>query len=144
MRRKSQIVSFIIAITWLLVGVGFCFPQNISVDSLNKALIADAGLSSVDLESIRKGKVVTRLLPSTDKREVAVLGITRIDLPVGVVRESFRTAIRKQEKKTTLQSGSFGDPVDFEDIANLKMEEKDLRDLKDCRIKNVTSGYRHQ
>lgn len=125
----------IITITWFVTGAGFCLAQEVSVKAINLVLAEDARFSQGDFQDLRQGKVVTKLLPKDDKREVAVFGITQFDAPVEIVEKSFRDVISRQAKTTSIQSGKFREPPVFGDIGKLQLEQKDLRALKNCRLR---------
>lgn len=91
------------------------------------------GLSAGEIDDARLGKVVTKVLNTPDRDEVALFGIVAVDAPRDeVVR-------RVQDLSTFLRgpgrtaSGLFGTPATANDTRGFTVESSDLDAIKDCR-----------
>ena len=87
-----------------------------------------------DLARIAAGRVYSGTLPVQHPREVATLGIVRIQTtPQRYIDGLADIAAFKRDDKI-LQIGTFGTPPQPGDIANLTIEEEDVDSLRECRV----------
>lgn len=97
-------------------------------------LVAAFHVAKDDLARIAAGHVYSRTLPVQHPREVATLGIVRIQTTpqryVDAVADI--TAFKRDDK--ILQIGTFSTPPQPADVADLTLDEEDVRSLRECRI----------
>ena len=99
--------------------------------------LADAfGITAADLTRINSGRVVTRTLESTNKREVATLGVTRIKVTPAYYIEQMLDIARFKKSDAVLQIGTFSTPPVLADVAAMTLEDFDIRQLRTCRVGN--------
>ena len=96
-------------------------------------------LDALELAAIERGAVALRILPTTDQRDVAVLGIVRISSPRDLYLrrvQDFRVWLRSP---TRVQLGIFGEPAALATVAELRVSRDDASDLRRCRAGNCST-----
>lgn len=89
--------------------------------------------SSQDIDTVRKGRAVARILPS-EKQEVAVFGIVLVHTPADFFVDRFRD-IESYKKGTSVpQVKKFSNPPKMEDLLQLTIDEDDLHSLRNCKV----------
>jgi len=122
-----------------------CFVPNAalgqnSVSEFHKILVANATFNETDFAALRQGQTVVRLLPATDKREVAVCGLVSLGVTADMFLQSFRESMTKKSDPAILEIGRFSETPTLADLQTLSFEERDIEDLKlcvvgDCKLK---------
>jgi hypothetical protein len=128
----SSSVAIALGVVALAVG-----PPRASGQSMPAPLVQflqhAAALTSDEIGSATNGNTVVKLLPS-DQREVALIGVVRIDVPRSfyVSRAiDFPTSLREL---STVSFGIFSDPTAASDVAAFKLKHDEARDLAKCRL----------
>ena len=90
-------------------------------------------LDDAQLAAVEKGEVVTKLLPTTDKPEIAAFGVVKTggtpDQLVALARD-----VRKFKKVPQIpEIGHFSTPAKIEDLAGLTHPPDDIAALKRCK-----------
>ena len=90
-------------------------------------------LDDAQLAAIEKGEVITKLLPTTDKPEIAAFGVVKTggtpDQLVALARD-----VRKFKKVPQIpEMGLFSKPAKIEDLAGLTHPPDDITALKRCK-----------
>jgi hypothetical protein len=99
-------------------------------------LVAAFNVANDDLARIAAGRVYSRSLPVRHSREVATLGIVRIQTtPQRYIEGLGDIAAFKRDDKI-LQIGTFSTPPQPADLANLTLDEDDVRSLRSCRVED--------
>jgi hypothetical protein len=95
------------------------------------------GLSDAQIQQIRQGQVVTKVLPSGDtKLGVLVIGAVHVNAPAAKFAAVYRDVSKLRQLKVylDLQVFSVGDaPVKLSDFARVTFNRKDIDELKDCK-----------
>jgi hypothetical protein len=107
-----------------------------SVSEFQKVLLEKATFDETDFAALRQGQTVVRLLPATDKREVAVCGLVSLGVTADMFLESFRESMTKKSDPAILETGRFSDTPTLADLQTLTFEERDIEDLKQCVVGN--------
>jgi hypothetical protein len=91
------------------------------------------GLDDAQLAAIDKGEVVTKVLPTTDKPEIAVFGVVRTSgTPDALIR--LARDVQKFRKVPQIpEMGVFSKPPRLADLGGLHHPPADLAALKDCK-----------
>ena len=91
-------------------------------------------LSAVEIGHLDRGEVISRTLDVNNRREIATLGIVRIDtLPSKYVeRLTDITAFKRTEG--IIQIGLFSSVPQLSDVASLTVDDAELKRLRDCRV----------
>ena len=96
-------------------------------------------IDAAESELVDRGEVMVRLLPASDHRDVAVLGVVRINVSRDVYLRgvlNFRTWLRTP---TRTRLGIFSDPTVPSDVSDLIVTSEDASDLRKCRPGSCTT-----
>ena len=124
---------WVVALFVLGLGVahiGAARPAN------HDLLRACGGFSDDDLAALRGGDPLSKTLSSQDRREIAIAGAIRIEVPARFFVDRLRDIETFKRSDMVLQIGRFGDPPKLEDLAPLQIEPSELRELRRCRVGN--------
>ena len=105
-----------------------------SISEFHDVLRAKLAFNEGDFATLSQGRTVVRLLPVTDKREVAVFGLVGLQVPAQVFLQSFRDSIIQKSNPAILEIGKFGATPTASDLETLTFDDRDLDDLKDCVV----------
>lgn len=109
-------------------------PGSAPRDRTRHFLATTFHLAQDDLGRIAAGRVYSRTLPVRHAREVATLGIVRIETtPQRYVDALGDIAAFKRDDKI-LQIGTFSTPPQPDDVADLTLDEAAIRGLRECRV----------
>jgi hypothetical protein len=135
MVNNGNIVTRVITFVALLsVGPGICLSQN---PLTFKTVLRDNRVfSETHLTGIDRGDPLVKLLPSEEKREVAVGGLVRIETTAEELLKSFQENMARKNDPAILEIGKFGNPPAVGDLQMLTFEDRDLEDLKTCVVGN--------
>lgn len=109
------------------------FAQT-SLDAFRKALHEQAAFTDSDLAALEKGQMAAKLLPAKDKREVAVVGLVKLQVPQEAFVQFTRDNIARVNNQRILQIGRFSNPPTIEDLQTLTLENRDIEDMKSCTV----------
>lgn len=126
-------VTFILVLTLAAVGAA---AAQVSQDEFRQLLRERAGFQDADLSMLDSGQTVIKVLPANDKREVALCGVIRLGKVSELTLAAFREAITTRNNKAVLAEGKFGSPPVIEDLLSLKLEDRDIEELKQCEAGN--------
>jgi hypothetical protein len=100
---------------------------------LTQFLQQHIGFDAQQLAAVERGEPVVKVLEAHDRRDVVVFGI--ITLPVA--REQYVRALRDfpTSLRTTnrTQLGIFSDPATEADVAAVTIDNRDVREMKNCK-----------
>ena len=99
-------------------------------------LMTAFGVSAADIGRLDRGEVVSRTLDVSHHREVATLGIVRIQTSPSRYVERLADIATFKRTDDVLQIGTFGSRPRPEDVASLIIDEPDLKRLRECRVEN--------
>jgi hypothetical protein len=134
--RLPEFIAFC-AIVWL--GTNPALAQK-SVSEFHQVLREKSAFDQTDFAALDQGQTVVRLLPTRDKREVAVGGFIGLKVAADVFLKSFRESMTQKSNPAILEIGRFSDSPTLTDLQTLTIEDRDIEDLKacvvgDCKIK---------
>ncbi len=92
------------------------------------------GFSMADLAAVDRGQAVARLLKFSSKTELAAAGVVRVRIPLEDVVDRFRKIEEFKRGKEVLSIGRFGSMPTTADLSGLRLDRRDLEDLKKCKI----------
>jgi hypothetical protein len=119
------------AIVWL--GSIIALAQK-SVPEFHQILRETAAFDETDFVALEQGQTVVHLLPTLDKREVAVGGFLGLRVAADVFLKSFRESMTQKSNPAILEIGRFSDLPILADLQTLTFEDRDLEDLKECVV----------
>jgi hypothetical protein len=133
--RIHRLAEFmaIFVVTWF---GAITSPGQTSIQEFRNVLRDKAAFTADDFSAIDRGEIVVKVLPVTDKREVAVCGLVRTKAPLVESLRAFHTSMTQQNQKSILEIGKFTNPPALEDLQALTLEDRDVEDLKRCVVGN--------
>jgi hypothetical protein len=139
MLRRRSLFFLITAFGMLLLGANYCLAQG-TIAEYQRVGYYKAVFSESDFAALDQGETVTRVLPTRDKREIAVYGMVRTQAPAEVFLQSFRENMTRKNNQAILEIGSFRNSPTLDDLNALTIEDRDIEDLRqcvvgDCRVK---------
>jgi hypothetical protein len=135
---KYLVVALALAVTTPLVStmmiVGLLVQPSARKESAATFLKTAFDLSAVEVAGLNAGEVIARTLTVENNREVATLGIVRIN--TSPLRYVERLADITTFKRTegVLQIGRFSSQAQLDDVASLSIDDADLKRLRECRV----------
>ena len=96
-------------------------------------------VDSAELAAIARGDVVVRVLPAQETRDVALLGIVRVNIGRDAYLrrvQDFRTWLRAPSRT---RLGVFSDPAVAADVEQIVITKQDANDLKKCKPGDCTT-----
>jgi hypothetical protein len=127
-------VAFIGALTVAMAGLRIGAQDRWR--SLDDFLVRAVGLAAPQLATLARGEAVSKILPTSDTRDVAVFGAVQVDVPraLFIARQaSFPAALQAPGRRAV---GLFGAPATVENLRALEIGAEDLRRLRACRVES--------
>jgi len=93
------------------------------------------GVTTDELADVRRGKVVTKLLPTLNPRDVTVFGMVQI----ATTRDAFAPRLADARRIVSLRSPTFeifDDPASPANVARVSVDLSEYRGLKGCRVEH--------
>jgi hypothetical protein len=124
---------------YLLCAVLVCLGASsalaqASLAEFQQALREKAAFDERDLAALQLNQPVVRLVPATDKREVAVTGLVNTNASAEEFLRSYRDSMMRKNNNAILEIGSFGHVPAVADLDGLTLEPGDIDDLKECVV----------
>ena len=117
----------------LLISFGVTTAQaQHSIAEFQKLLRQKAAFEESDFAAGQLEQPVVRLVPVSDKREVAVSGLVNIRAGAEEFLRSYRESMTRKNNSAILEIGSFATDPALADLRNLTIEPQDIEDLKEC------------
>lgn len=91
-------------------------------------------LSPAEIGRLDRGEVIARTLDVQNHREIATLGIVRIDTSPSRYVERLADITTFKRTDGVLQIGTFSSSPQPGDVASLSIDEPDLKRLRECRV----------
>ena len=90
-------------------------------------------LDGEKLAAMERGEVVTKLLPSPEKPEIAAFGAVRVKATLDRLRDEVRAFQEFRKVPQIVEIGRFSSPPRIEDVQGLTIDDNDLEALEECR-----------
>lgn len=103
---------------------------------LYRFLQNEMGFSDEEVEEVRKGSVVTKLLETNVKHEVAIFTISRINVPKEFYLKHFEEDGMSLETAKAYKMGKFSNPPKLDDVRDFTLPREDIEELTKCEIGN--------
>ena len=107
-----------------------------TLDPARSLLINAFGLSAGEITRLDRGDVISRTLDVSNRREVATLGLVRITTSPEAYVAQLSDIAKFKRTPDVLQIGTFGNVPQAADLAALAIDERDLKQLRVCRVGN--------
>ncbi len=92
--------------------------------------------STFDLNNLQSGHTVVKMPKTAEVREVAVIAVTQVDVPLPFFEASVRDIVNFKKSESVVQIGRFSDPPKLEDLAGLVIDAVDIEGIRHCRVNN--------
>jgi len=109
-------------------------PGASPADAAREFLTSAFKLSAAEISRIDDGEVVSRTLDVNNRREVATLGIIRIETTPATYVERLADIATFKRTESVLQIGRFSSPPQLGDVRSMTVEDADLKRLRECRV----------
>jgi hypothetical protein len=119
----------------LSLGILPAKAQNLP-DRFQNLLQKQLNVSEANLLSLERGEPLTKLLPTKVKKEVAAIGIVRVNAPSELFLNKFRNIAEFKKSAAVLQIGKFSNPPRLADLKELTLDACCLEAIKNCTIGN--------
>src|SRR4029077_13778777 len=132
----THIGSFLVFIAFFSIfwPAGITASAQTLVDEFHKNLRDKAAFAEADFNALEQGHSVVKLLPVLDKREVAVCGLVNMQTEPEDFLKSFRETLSSKNNAAVIDTGTFSAVPTLDDLQNLNFENRDIEDLKDCKV----------
>lgn len=124
------------ALAAVLCLVSAAVSSSQGADRARAFLTDHLHISDSDLRRIARGEAVAHSLDTSDKREVASMGVVRIAVPAGEYARRLADIVNFKKHEAVLQIGTFDTPAVPADVAGLTIDESEARELRDCRLRD--------
>ena len=111
-------------------------PSGATSDPARTFLMTGFNLSAAEIGRLDGGGVVSRTLEVKNRREIATLGIVRINTSPSSYVERLTDITTFKRTNDVLQVGTFSSPPQREDVASLIVDEAELKRLRECRVED--------
>ena len=91
-------------------------------------------LTAADWTRLHGGRVVARTLEASHKREVATLGVVRVNITPDYYISQLEDIATFKKSDQVLQVGRFSTPPSLSDVAAMTLDDADIRLLRSCRL----------
>lgn len=126
-------ISCLVCVLLICMGASDA-PAQTSLTELQRFLNEKNAFEATDFAALENQQPVVKLGPTSDKREVAVLGIVNIRAGAEEFLRSYREGLTRRNNAAVLEIGSFAKEPALTDLQNLTIETKDIEDLKECVV----------
>ncbi|HEY5907173.1 MAG TPA: hypothetical protein VIZ31_03970, partial [Vicinamibacteria bacterium] len=127
MKQVSRIATSVLLAA--LVPAAAPAQEHPPLPFLRKVIQLDAG----QLAAVEKGEVVTKLLPTTEKAEVAAFGIVKAAGTPELLLSLARDPQKFRKVPQIPEMGRFSTPATLEDLKGLNHPPDDIAALKKCK-----------
>jgi hypothetical protein len=132
--RSTSATCLLILACWAAgVATTFRAAHGSEPDPLYPFLQHDIKLSAAEIAVIEAGGVVSKVLDTVDKEEIAVFAAVWIEAPIALFLERYRDIETFERSPAVHAIGEISVPPSLEDFAALQIPEKDIKDIRKCR-----------
>lgn len=101
---------------------------------LETFLRSQIGFSQEDLHKLEQGKILTKLIDTDKKPEVAVFGIMHLDVPVDFFLDQYRDIDAFMSSSGVKEIGVFGNSAQLQDLKGFALEPSDALAIRECEV----------
>jgi hypothetical protein len=130
-RNKSLLCTLLLCTSLVCLATSSTLAQT-SLTEFQKALVQKAAFEATDFATLSHEQPVVRLVPVSDKREVAVSGLVNVHASADDFLRGYRESMTRKSNAAILEIGSFGNEPSLADLQNLTVDVQDIEDLKEC------------
>ncbi len=130
----ASVPGLLVSCSLLLLASAHPARAQATPDQLRTLLVDYAGFSDADLVAMNNGKIVVKLVKTTNKHDVAVFGIVRNPTLPQFTMQAFRESLSQKGNKEIEAKGRFSRSPVITDFTNVVLEDRDLEELQKCRV----------
>src|SRR5215213_7610071 len=123
--------QYLLCALLVCLGTSTVLPQT-SFTEFQKVLTQKSAFEETDFATLSREQPVVRLVPVSDKREVAVSGLVNIRASAEDFVRVYREGMTRKNNAAILEIGSFANEPALTDLQNLTIDVQDIEDLKGC------------
>lgn len=105
-------------------------------EEFRNVLLTQAAFTADEFSALERGRVVVKLLPATDKREVAFCGVLRMRGTPATLLTAFKESLTQKNKLAVLGGGAISSLPALEDLQALTLEKLDVEEMRRCAVGN--------
>jgi hypothetical protein len=121
------------AIAAFLITAGSPASQAAEQRTDLKTLITFLEFTEDESKKAARGEVVAKILGTREKREVAIVGISRVEANTECFLARFQDIETFKRNPAVLRIGKLDQPVGIDDLERLTLDANDISSLRDCR-----------
>lgn len=103
-------------------------------DAAHHLLQERIGVSTSELATLDRGRVVAKSLKVDDRRELAAAGAVKVAVPAEFLLSRFNDIVTFKVSTIVRQIGKFSDPPGIGDLRGLTFDSADVEALRKCRV----------
>lgn len=97
-----------------------------------KTLLTFLRFTEDESKKAARGEVVAKILGTREKREVAIVGVSRIEANTECFLARFQDIETFKRNPAVLRIGKLDRPIGIDDLERLTLDENDISSLQDC------------
>jgi hypothetical protein len=111
-------------------------PHAATLDPARMFLTTAFNLSAADIARLDRGDVISRTLENKNGRELATLGVVRMNTSSSRYVERLADITTFKRTNDVLQIGMFSNVPQAGDVASLSIDDADLKRLRECEVED--------
>jgi hypothetical protein len=132
-RAILRLVARVVLTAWAALSL-LVEARSPDTDVARAFLASSLNLTPDDIRRVDGGQTLSRSADVSDKRDVATVGIVRIEITPEFYITRLGDIANFKRDDAVLQIGTFSDPPDLRDVVDLTLDEADIRSLRGCRV----------
>ena len=125
--------KYLLCTLLVCLGANTALAQR-SLAEFQQVLREKASIDEPGFAELQLNQPVVRLVPTTDKSEVAVTGVVNTNASAEEFLRQYRDSMVRKNNAAILGIGSFSHEPTLADLADLTLETDDIDDLKQCVV----------
>lgn len=130
--HKAILVKKLCVLFFLVLFYAVPLYAENSYKELQLFLRKHINFSDTDLAAMHRGEVVSKILKTNNRSEVAAFGIVRINVSGEIFVDRFRDIVKFKKSESVVEIGKFSDSPQLQDLSGLSFNVEDLEDMKNC------------
>lgn len=120
----------------LFAFAAWVVPGQMSGDDFRRRLAVSGGFTDEDFGVLAKGDAAVRVGSPVNKQDVSIVGAIRVGEDGSYTLEAFRQSLALRSNKSVAAGKIFSASPVAGDLDGLKLDDKDLAELRECRPGN--------
>lgn len=107
---------------------------QVSAAEFRKFLTERAAFADQDLDALDKGEIIVKMLSVTDKQEIGVFGVVRVNISGELGLPTFAESLSQRKDSSFKGGGKFSSTPSAADLKDLTNEDRDFEELRKCVV----------